>query len=61
MKNKKILKLLAGLLSAALLSGCGASVPEETTATTQTAVSTSAMAIADEEEPVQIVFAYMAF
>lgn len=53
MKNKKMLKLLAGLLSAALLSGCGTSVPGETTATTQptqTAVSTSAMAIADEEE-----------
>lgn len=53
MKNKKIQKLLAGLLAAALLSGCGTSVPEETTATTdptRTAVSTSAMAIADEEE-----------
>ena len=54
MKNTKIRKLLSGLLITALLSGCGTSVPEETmvseTTAPQTAVSTSAMAIANEEE-----------
>lgn len=55
MRNKKIERLLAGLLIAAFLSGCSTSVPDETTEATtttppQTAASTSAMAIADEDE-----------
>ena len=52
MKKRRIINLLAGLLAAALISGCGTSAPEETTTAPQTAVSTSAMAIANEEEHV---------
>lgn len=61
MKNKNYMKAAVISLCMAFLAGCGGSVPsettdtsvtEETTAFSETSASTSAVAIADEEEPV---------
>ncbi len=62
MKNKNLMKAAVISLCMAFLAGCGGSVPSETTdtsvteetttASSETSVSTSAIAIADEEEPV---------
>lgn len=62
MKNKNYIKAASISLCMAFLAGCGGSVPSETTGTTvteetttafsETSASTSAVAIADEEEPV---------